>query len=113
MFEWQIRILPEVSVKKVVMQCTKMKTHTETCKIIAKSPELTISFFQFSRLNTRNGIFLIIEISMGFPYISDTVFKVFCQSSNKRLHFSRIGVTLENHKGQLICVELDDVTCCV
>ena len=31
MFEQEIRILPKVLVKKVNMQCTKMKTHTEAC----------------------------------------------------------------------------------
>ena len=30
MFEWEIQILPK-AVKKVTMQCTKMKTHTRAC----------------------------------------------------------------------------------
>ena len=31
MFEQEIQIWPKFLVKKVTMQCTKMKTHTEAC----------------------------------------------------------------------------------
>ena len=79
-------------VKKVTMQCTKMKTHTDACypckinKTNHFSPILVTSvpktdFFRFYRFIWDSHIF-------------QKLFLVFCQSVNKNLHFSHIEVTL-------------------
>ena len=65
--------LAKVLVKKVTMQCTKMKTHTDACypckinKTNHFRPILVTSVH-------KNWFFLIIEIYMGFPYIPEAVF---------------------------------------
>ena len=72
-FEREIQIWPKVLVKKVTMQCTKTKTHTDACypwkinKTNHFSPILVTSV-------PKTDFFPIIEISMGFPYIPEAVF---------------------------------------
>ena len=73
MFEREIQIWPEVAVKKVTMQCVKMKLHTAAYypyKINRTNHFPPI----LSDLNTRNWFFLIIGISIGFPFIPDIIF---------------------------------------
>ena len=68
-------------------------------------------FLNFSDLNTRNWFFLIIQISMGFPYITDVVFSVLptCyQTSSFFIHWGH-----SRYKVPLIIGQFASVACCV
>ena len=91
-FEQEIQIWPKVLVKKVTMQCTKIKTDTDACypckinKTNHFSPILVTSVpkndsYRLQRFILDSHIFQ--ELSL-----------VFCQSVNKHLHLSHIKVTL-------------------
>ena len=68
-------------------------------------------FLNFSDLNTRNWFFLIIQISMGFPYITDVVFSVLPTCYQTSSFFTHWGHS--HYKVPLIIGQFASVACCV
>ena len=73
-FEWEIQIWPKVLVKKVTMQCTKVKTHTDACNPCKINKTDNFSPILVTSMH-KTDFFLITEIYMGFPYILEAVFR--------------------------------------
>ena len=91
MFEREIQIWPKVLLKKVSMQCTKMKTHTKACysgKITKTNrflPNLVTSvhetdYFLFWGFQWDSHIFQMLPL-------------IFREGVNKYFHFSHTEVT--------------------
>ena len=91
-FEQEIEIWPKVLVKKLTMQCTKMKTHTDACcpckinKTSNFSPILVTSIHKTDSFRLHRFIW--------DSHIFQKLSLVFCQSVDKHPHFSHIEVTL-------------------
>ena len=106
MLELEIQIWPKLLVKKVTMECAKIKTYLEAsypCKI-TKTKVFSPSYSS----QCMKMIVLIIEILMGFPYIPDAV--LILANVLTLLFFTYFGHS--NRKGQLICEKFNNVTRC-
>ena len=59
-------------VEKVIMQCTKIKTHKDVCYLYKINKTNHFSLILVTSIH-KTDFFLIVEIYMGFPYIPEAV----------------------------------------
>ena len=110
MFEWEIQIWPKVFAKKsndAMYQDEDPGRGLLSLQNILPKLFVVIS----SDLNRRIWFFLILDISTGFPYVSDAVL-TFCQSANKYLHFLQYWDHFD-HKVHSIYEQFDNIAYCV
>ena len=91
-FEQEIQIWPKVSVKKVTMQCTKMKTHTDACYPCKISKTNYFTHILGTSIHKTDSFLL--QRFIWDSHIFQNLSLAFCQGVNKYLHFSHFEVTL-------------------